>query len=149
MAGILSTARIEIKAPVADVWTALTDLDMIPKYFFGSRVQTDWRPGSPITWRGQWEGKAYEDKGTVLEVEPKRLLKVSHFSPLTGLPDRPENYHNLTFELEQHGHTTRVSLTQDNNKDEAEAEHSTQNWRSMLESLKQVVEDGAGASPKP
>lgn len=149
MAGILATARIDIKAPAAEVWKALTDLDTVPKYFFGSRVQTDWRPGSPITWSGQWKGKAYEDKGKVLEVEPNRLLKVSHFSPLTGLPDRPENYHNLTFELHQQGHATRVSLTQDNNKDEAEAERSTQNWRTMLEGLKKVVEEGRGAGSKP
>lgn len=148
MAGILATARIEIKAPAADVWKALTDLDTIPKYFFGSRVQTDWRPGSRITWRGQWEGKAYEDKGEVLEFEPNRLLRVSHFSPLAGVPDRPENYHNLTFVLEEHGDATRVSLTQDNNKDEAEAQHSTQNWRTMLEGLKRVIEKPSGAGSK-
>ena len=148
MAGILATARIDIKAPAAEVWKALTDLDTVPKYFFGSRVQTDWRPGSPITWSGQWKGKAYEDKGKVLEVQPNRLLKVSHFSPLAGVPDRPENYHSLTFQLEPHGDATRVSLTQDNNKDEAEAEHSTQNWRTMLEGLKRVVEKGSGAAPK-
>ena len=148
MAGILSTARIDVKAPATEVWKALTDVDMIQKYFFGSRVQTTWRPGSPITWSGQWEGKAYEDKGKVLEVEPNRLLKVSHFSPLAGLPDRPENYHNLTFQLDQQGRATRVSLTQDNNKDEAEAERSTQNWRTMLEGLKKVVEEGSGAGSK-
>ncbi|HET9847542.1 MAG TPA: SRPBCC domain-containing protein [Candidatus Dormibacteraeota bacterium] len=146
MAGILSTARIDVEAPAPEVWKALTDLDTIPKYFFGSRVQTDWRPGSPITWRGQWEGKAYEDRGKVLEVEPNRLLKVSHFSPLAGLPDKPENYHNLTFELDQHGHATRVSLTQDNNKNEAEAEHATKNWRTLLEGLKKVVEAGTATA---
>ena len=140
MAGIESTARIDIQAPAAEVWKALTDPDTIARYFFGSRVKTDWRPGSPITWSGEWNGKPYEDKGTVLEVEPDRLLKVSHFSPLAEVPDRPENYHNIVFELEQHGHATGVSLTQDNNKDEAEAEHSTQNWKAMLEALKKVVE---------
>ena len=140
MAGVMSTAEVEVKASVGKVWEALTDPEIIAKYFFGSRVETDWRPGSPITWKGEWEGHAYEDKGRVLDVVPNRLLKVTHFSPLAGLPDRPENYHNLTFELEQRGAATRVRLTQDNNKDEAEAERSTQNWTTMLEGLKKTVE---------
>ena len=140
MAGVESIAEIEVKASVAKVWEALTDPEIIAKYFFGSRVETDWQPGSRITWKGEWEGNAYEDKGRVVEVVPERLLKVTHFSPLTGLPDRPENYHVLTFELEQHGAATQVRLVQDNNKDEAEAERSTQNWRTMLEGLKKTVE---------
>lgn len=140
MGGVISTAEVEVKAPVAKVWEALTDPDIIRKYFFGSRVETDWRPGSAITWKGEWEGHAYEDKGRVLDFKPNRLLKVSHFSPLAGLPDRPENYHNLTFDLEQRGDATCVRLEQDNNKDEAEAERSTTNWRTMLEGLKKTVE---------
>ena len=37
---------------------------------FGTEVHTDWSIGGPIRWRGEWEGKAYEDKGQVLEFEP-------------------------------------------------------------------------------
>lgn len=142
MAGITATAEIEIAAPAARVWQALTDPKIIARYFFGSHVETDWRPGSPIVWKGEYEGKAYEDKGRVLEVRPNRLLKVSHFSPMSGLPDKPENYHNLSYELHEHGSATHLSLSQDNNKDEAEAARSTQNWRAMLAGLKRTVEEG-------
>ena len=48
---------------------------------FGSKVVTDWVEGSPIVWKGEYEGKTYEDKGEVLEIEPERRLKVSHPSP--------------------------------------------------------------------
>jgi uncharacterized protein YndB with AHSA1/START domain len=87
MADFVATAETEIEAPPKRVWTALTDPDEIEKYMFGSHVVTDWKPGSPIVWKGEYEGKQYEDKGKVLEYEPERLLRVTHFSPLSGQED--------------------------------------------------------------
>jgi uncharacterized protein YndB with AHSA1/START domain len=142
MAGHVATAAVEIDASPDDVWAALTDPEQIKKYMFGSQVVTDWQPGSPIVWKGEYEGKTYEDKGEIVEVEPERRLKVTHFSPLSGDEDIPENYHTLLYELEQQGETTRVSLAQDNNSSEEAAEHSKANWEKMLAGLKEVVEAG-------
>jgi uncharacterized protein YndB with AHSA1/START domain len=108
---------------------------------FGSQVETDWQRGSAIVWRGEYEGKKYEDKGEILEIEPERRLKMTHFSPLGGQDDVPENYHTLVYELEGRGQKTRVLLSQDNNTSEEAAEHSQANWEKMLSGLKQVVED--------
>lgn len=140
MTDFVAKADIEIVAPAPRVWQALTDPDTIAQYFFGSRVQTDWQPGSPIVWRGQYEGKSYEDKGEIVDVERNRLLRVTHFSPTTGLPDKPENYHTLTYELGDRGEKTHVRLTQDNNGSEAEAQRATANWVAMLAGLKRTVE---------
>jgi uncharacterized protein YndB with AHSA1/START domain len=107
---------------------------------FGSQVETDWKPGSQIRWKGEFEGKSYEDKGEVLEVEPGRRLKVTHFSPLTGQDDVPENYHTVTYELAEHDGHTHVSLSQDNAGSEQEAEHSSATWQQMLDGLKKQVE---------
>jgi uncharacterized protein YndB with AHSA1/START domain len=138
----VAKAEIDVGAPPSDVWKALTDPELIAKYFFGSQVKTDWRPGSPIVWTGEYQGKSYEDKGEVLGVEPNRRLRVTHFSPMTGQPDKPENYHTLTWELDERGDATHVSLTQDNNGSEEEAEHSTANWEMVLGGLKKTVEAG-------
>ena len=140
MANHVATATVEIDAPPARVWTALTDPTEIEKYMFGSHVVTDWRPGSSIVWEGEYEGKRYEDKGEIVEIKPARRLKVTHFSPLSGQEDVPENYHTLTYELEAAGHTTRVALSQDNNPTAEAAEHSKANWEKMLSGLKEVVE---------
>ena len=95
MTGHVAVAEADIDAPRSKVWRALMDPEQIRKYMFGSRVETDWEPGSRITWTGEYEGKWYEDKGEILEVVPNRRLKVTHFSPLSGEEDAPENYHTL------------------------------------------------------
>jgi uncharacterized protein YndB with AHSA1/START domain len=140
MADYVATAETEIDAPPNRVWTALTDPEQIQQYMFGSQVETDWRPGSPIVWKGEYDGKQYEDKGEIVEVEPERRLEVTHFSPLSGREDVPENYHTLVYELEERGAKTRVSLSQDKNPTEEAAEHSRANWEQMLAGLKRVVE---------
>jgi uncharacterized protein YndB with AHSA1/START domain len=142
VSNLVTTAKTEIDAPPERVWAALTDPKQIKEYMFGSEVVTDWKPGSPIVWKGEYEGKQYEDKGEVVEVEPRRRLKVTHFSPLSGKDDRPENYHTVLYELEGRGDTTHVSLRQDNNPSPEAAEHSRENWEKILAGLKQVVEGG-------
>ena len=140
MTGWMATAEIDIHAPRSKVWRALTDPDQIQKYLFGSRVEAEWKPGSPITWKGEYDGKKYEDRGEVVEVVEERRLKVTHFSPLSGEEDVPENYHTLLYELEEHDGVTHLSLSQDNNRSEEAAEHSRTNWETVLSGLKQVVE---------
>lgn len=137
---LVANASITISAQSNDVWDALVNPHAIKKYMFGADVVTDWHQGSPIVWKGVWEGKTYEDKGKVLEVKPGKKVKFTHFSPLAGMPDRPENYHNVTIELSGKGKQTRVALTQDNNATVREREHSEENWKKMLAGLKKYVE---------
>jgi uncharacterized protein YndB with AHSA1/START domain len=136
----IAKVEIDVDATPPAVWKALTDPELVAEYFFGAQVQTDWRPGSPIVWKGEYGGRAYEDKGEILEVQPNRLLRLTHFSPMSGLPDEPQNYHTLTYDLDERGAGTRVTLSQDNNGSEDEAERSTANWETVLKGLKRTVE---------
>jgi uncharacterized protein YndB with AHSA1/START domain len=140
MAGYVATAETTVEAPPSKVWSALTDPELISRYMMGSHVETDWRPGSPISWRGEYEGKSYEDRGEVLEVVPERLLTVTHFSPLSGEEDEPENYHTVSYTLDDAGGNTRITLTQDNNASEQAAARSAETWSQLLAGLKEVVE---------
>lgn len=139
--GFVAHASTTINSPVSRVWHALTDPDMIAQYMFGTNVVTDWQEGSRIAWQGEWQGKPYEDKGVILKLEPQRLLKYTHYSPLSGKPDAPENYHTVTVELSREGEQTVVMIAQDNNDTEEARAHSEENWQSMLEGLKDVVEE--------
>jgi len=115
MAEPLATAETEINASPAQVWDALTDPQLIKRYMFGSHVVTDWHPGSTIVWEGEYEGHVYQDKGQILETEPERRLKVTHFSPLSGQENVPESYHTLLYELTAKGDTMRLCLSQNKN----------------------------------
>jgi uncharacterized protein YndB with AHSA1/START domain len=142
MAGIVATAEVVINAPTDRVWTALTNPDDVKQYMFGTTMESDWQVGSSITWKGEWQGKPYEDKGQILRFEPGQAVAYSHYSPLSGAPDVSQSYHNVTVELSSDGGGTRVTLTQDNNASEEEREHSEANWNMMLEGLRKHVEGG-------
>jgi uncharacterized protein YndB with AHSA1/START domain len=97
--GLVAKASISIDAPIDKVWNALTNPEVIKQYMFGTNVVSDWREGSPIVWKGKWQGTTYEDKGVILKLKPERLIQYSHFSPLSGKLDLPENYHTVTIAL--------------------------------------------------
>lgn len=133
-------ASTKINAPTEVVWNALVNPDAIRQFMFGAQVISDFHVGRPIKWKGEWQGKPYEDQGTILEVRPLRRLKYTHYSPLTGRPDVPANYHTVTIELATDGPQTVVKLTQDNNESKFAQVHSEKNWVAMLASLKKLVE---------
>ncbi len=107
----MATAEIDIAAAPDQVWKALTDPALISEYMFGSQVETDWL-----------------------------RLVVTHYSPMSGEDDTPENYHTLTYGLRGDGATTHLSLSQDNNADAEEAERSRSTWATVLAALKDVAE---------
>ena len=137
----IAKAEITIGVSSDKVWDALINPETIKKYMFGTTVISDWQEGSKIIWKGEWEGKQYEDKGKILIMEPKKKLQYSHFSPSPGVADVPENYHIVTIDLEEEDGITNVSLTQDNNADEKTKVHSEKNWKMMLASLKKLLEE--------
>ncbi len=138
----IARASTTIDAPATRIWEALTRPELIKQYFFGSNIVTDWKVGSPIYYRGEWQGRAYEDRGTVLEVKPYTRLVVTHWSPLSGVPDSPENYHTVAYDLSEEAGRTEVTITQDNNFSEEERAHSEQNWQMILAGLKGLIEHG-------
>ena len=142
----VARASVTIAANASAVWTALLSAEATRAYMFGTTVSSDWVKGSPITWKGEWKGRHYEDKGVVLNIEPERELRYSHFSPREGLADKPANYHQVSIELSAAGSQTLVTLAQDGNTTDEARERSTKNWVTMLESLKTYIEQG---TPRP
>ena len=132
-------ASIDIDALPDDVWFALTDPAAIACWMAGSRVATDWRAGSPITWSGEFEGHAYEDRGQVLDVAPGTLLRYRHTTP--GHDDVPDRDHVVAVRLEGvDENRTRLTLAQDGNPDLDARRGSERHWTSMLDRLKALVE---------
>jgi len=131
---------VHIHAPVQAVWDALTKPEIIKKYFFGTNTITDWVPGHMIVFEGEWEGKSYHDKGTVLEFYKYEKLRYDYWSSMSGIEDKPENYAIITYELFTEGDVTTLVVTQENIPDESRKEHSIENWKMVLMDLKKLLE---------
>lgn len=128
----------EINVPASRLWNALTDTDTIRQFMWGTEAKSEWKAGSALTFEGVWQGKPYREKGTILEIEKEKLMKYSYLS--NGLEDRPENYAIITYRLLPENGKTRLTVTQEGARDEKALEHSQEGWKSMLGSLKKIVE---------
>lgn len=145
MAVQASQVRTTVNAPALAVWKALTTASTFKQFFFGSDISTDWRVGSPIRFRGEWKGKPYEDKGSIQTFDVGKRLAFTHWSPLSGMEDRPENYHIVTFDIRPTDDGTEVVLTQTNQNDaepltEENRKEYAKNWTMVLDGLKTTVE---------
>jgi uncharacterized protein YndB with AHSA1/START domain len=137
-----SSASILIRAPRQQVWEAVTKPDLVRKYFFGTLLTTDWRVGSPITFRGEWDGKAYEDLGTVRTFDPPRSLSFTYWSSFSGVEDKPELRQLIRYELaDDDDGGVHVTIHQSNVDTQERADHSAKNWQTVLEGLKSLVEN--------
>ena len=137
---LIARATTTINASASRVWEALTNPKLITQYLFGAEVISDWKEGSLIIYKGTYEGKAYEDKGSVLKVEPEKLLLITHWSPLSGSLDTPENYHKVSYELAVENGSTQLTITQDNNSSKEEQEQNAKFWKMVLDGMKKLLE---------
>ncbi|EMJ60516.1 MULTISPECIES: SRPBCC family protein [Leptospira] len=132
--------EISIQAPIAKVWNGLIDPEVIKLYLYGTQTISDWKEGSSIVFTGVWEGKEYEDHGTILKLEKEKIFRYNYWSSFLGVPDIPENYSILTFELKSEETFTFLSLTQENFPNQTSYEHSDKGWDHALQILKDLLE---------
>lgn len=125
---------------VEKLWKALTDPAIVKQYFFGTTLLTTWKPGDPILFTGSWDGKTYEDKGTVLAYEENKLLKYDYFSSFSPVQDLPENYMHITYLVTPLADGVQLEIIQENAPSQETADHSTENWKALMEELRKVVE---------
>ena len=137
---ISTQASVTIEAPSEDVWKALTTPELIKQWFFGVDTVAEWRGGGSIAQGGVDPGRPYAPAGPSARLEPGRLLVHTHWSPVSGLPDRPENYQEVTWALSGYDGRTELTVTERNLPSEQAKEASDQGWQAALAGLKKVVE---------
>jgi uncharacterized protein YndB with AHSA1/START domain len=130
------------------VWQALTEGALTRQYWYGRRVESDWKVGStvifwydaPIGETGG--GEAVSDRGIVLESKPPRHLSYTfHVEFIDELRD--ERPSRVTFDLEPVGEETRLTLTHDEFEPRSRVlEGCRTGWPAILSSLKSLVETG-------
>ncbi len=127
------TAATFVTQPPERVWAEL--LHPGARWMLGANIETDFAVGSPITFEGHFFGRRFADHGTVLEFERARVLRFTHFSPLYGLADEPENYHDISITLEPVDGGTRIEVTQRNIQSNERADRSQEQWKQALATL--------------
>ncbi len=132
--------EITLKATQEEVWEALTDPIKLKQMMFGCTVVTSWEIGSEILFKGEWEGIEFVDKGHILNFEKGKSYAYDYWSTFSGLPDSPENYSMIMFEVEEVNNGTLLYLEQHNFATETAYEHSNKNWDQALSTLKEMLE---------
>lgn len=140
---------ISINAPADKVWDALTNPVQTKKYMFGCETVSDWRQGSPLLWRMEYEGKdLVAVKGDIVDIKPGELLAYTVIDPNNPtIEDKPENYLTVTYELSPENDSTLLTVTQgdynkvaDGEKRYAEAYNNGEGWNPILVQIKAIAE---------
>ena len=93
---------MDINAPVGSLWRVLTDNAFIQQDMFGCYAETDWKPGSPLLWKGAADGKLYV-KGHVVAIDAPHHLEYTIIDPNSDIEDIPANYLKMTYDLKERG----------------------------------------------
>jgi uncharacterized protein YndB with AHSA1/START domain len=139
---------IVIKAPISKVWDALTNPEQTKKYMFGCETVSDWKKGSPLLWKGSYEGKEMVFvKGNIVDIKPEKFLAYTTIDPSSTIEDIPENYLTVTYELVFENGQTVLTVTQGDYSTVAEGERRYQEasnngvgWNPILVEIKKMVE---------
>lgn len=132
---------IELNANQEKVWDGLTNPEIIKQYMFGTETICDWQEGSEIIFQGSYEGTSYKDKGILQKIIPEKLLQYTYLSSFSGLEDKPENYHLITYELQDLNGKTNLILRQENIQNKEAQEHADKNWDFVLFTIKDILEN--------
>ena len=78
---VKNISSITINSSVQRVWEALTKPEIVKKWQYGSELITNWKIGSEIRFKSEWNGSIFEQWGKVLEFIPNQLIRYSLFAP--------------------------------------------------------------------
>lgn len=131
---------VKINAPLQKVWDILTKPEHVKQWQYGSELTTDWKPGSDIRFKTEWQGKIFEQWGKVLEVRQNESIKYSLFAPRPGLEDKPENYFEMNYLLTTDNGKTKLEIIQIDNRPGAVQEKPQGEENPILQGLKQLAE---------
>ncbi|NIG51877.1 SRPBCC domain-containing protein [Chitinophaga sp. Cy-1792] len=137
------TISITVNCTKARLWQILTDLTLIPIWMGGDEmritVETDWQLNAPMVIRG-FHHVAFENRGTVMMWEPERRLVYSHLSTVSRLPDLPESYSVIGFELRENNDATDLIITVSNFPTEIIRKHLEFYWRGTIYKIREMAE---------
>ncbi len=148
MGQLLVKSSIEIDAPKSKVWDALINPEQTKKYMFGCETVSDWKQGSSLLWKMDYEGKELiAVKGNIVDIQPEQRLAYTTFDPNSTMEDISENYLTVTYDLSSEDKKTVLTVTQGDYNKVAEGErrykeayNNGEGWNPILVEIKKLVE---------
>ncbi len=140
---------IQISAQASKVWDVLVNPEQTKKYMFGCETVSDWKKGSELLWRGEYEGKEMIFvKGSILDIQPGKFLAYTTIDPNSNIDDKSENYLTVTYDLTEKDGKTIFTVTQGDYSKVAEGErrytesyNNGEGWNPILVQIKKLVEE--------
>ncbi len=129
-----------IAAAPENVWEALTSPDFTQQYWGGMRIQSDWRPGSPV--QHIKDDGSVDWEGEVIEADPpRRLAYTFNCAGRTGTESR------VTMRIESYGEVVRLTVTHEGYEPGSkDYEGIAMGWPAILSSMKSLLERGEALS---
>lgn len=141
-------SSVTINGTAAQVWDALTNPEQTKKYMFGCETVSDWKVGSSLLWKMEYEGKELiAVKGNIVEIKPNELLSYTTIDPESEVEDIPENYLTVRYQLTKEKDQLLLVVSQgdystvaDGKRRYEEAYNDGEGWNPILIEIKKLVE---------
>lgn len=128
-----------LAASQIEVWNALTKPELTQRYWFETRIESDWKIGSPVIY---WRGGKITDEHVVLEVKPGLLLRHT-FHPVFTQEYKAELPSRVTFSLSERNRVVRLTMVHDQfAPGSCVLPACRTGWPMILSSLKTFLETG-------
>jgi uncharacterized protein YndB with AHSA1/START domain/mannose-6-phosphate isomerase-like protein (cupin superfamily) len=149
MEPLIITNQVTIDASPAIVWDALVNPSQTRKYMFGCEAISDWKKGSILDWKGNYNGKEMIFvTGKITDIVPGKFLAYTTFDPNSAMENIPENHLTVTYTLAPEGNGTKLIVTQGNYNTVAEGErrykeayNNGEGWNPILAEIKKLLEN--------
>lgn len=121
------------------LWEALTNSEFSRRYWWDTRVVSDWKVGSPFS---LVLNDRTTDVGEVLQADRPRRLSYT-FHHVLNEAARKEPPTRVTFVLEQFGELVKLTLThEDFAEDNVIIDGISKGWPAIMSSVKSMLESG-------
>jgi uncharacterized protein YndB with AHSA1/START domain len=131
---------IYIKATPEKLWHALTTVEFMKQYWFGTYCESEWKAGSP--WKMISDSGQLYDAGEILESNPPKRLVIkwqNQWKPEL----KAEGYSTCTFDIELFKNATKLTVTHVIDRHPSKLiEAVSGGWPRILSNLKSLLETG-------
>src|SRR5919204_6420649 len=136
-----------IRTTPEKLWSALTDVEFMKQYWFGTRCESQWTAGS--SWKHVLGDDQILDAGDIVEAEPPRRLVIrwqnQHKPELNA-----EGESLCTMELEPSGTAVKLSIIHTIEREPSKLiEAVSGGWPKVISNLKSLLETGSAVLQEP